>query len=103
MAKKRKRHTSQEKTAILREHLINKVPVSDLCDRHDINPRIFYYWQKTMFENMPSIFESRNKSSEVSGLQKQNDALKAKLAHKDTVIGQIMEDYVAVKKSLGEV
>ena len=102
MAKKRKRYTSQEKTAILREHLINKVPVSDLCDQHDINPRLFYYWQKTMFENMPSVFES-HKGSEVSLLRKQNDALKAKLAHKDTVIGQIMEDYVAVKKSLGEV
>ena len=86
----------------MREHLINKIPVSNLCDQHDIHPTLFYYWQKTMFENMPSIFESR-KDSEVFTLRKQNDALKAKLAQKDAVIGQIMEDYVAVKKNLGEV
>ncbi|MBF0371584.1 MAG: transposase [Magnetococcales bacterium] len=36
MPKKRKNHTAQEKTAILREHLINKVPISNLCDRHGI-------------------------------------------------------------------
>ena len=101
MGKNRKRYTSQEKASILREHLINKVSVSDLCDQHDIHPTLFYQWQKIMFESIPSIFESR-RGSEVSVLRKENDALKEKLVHKDAVIGQIMEDYVAVKKSLGE-
>jgi transposase len=101
MSKKRKNHTAQEKTAILREHLINRVPVSDLCDRHGIHPTQFYRWQKTMFEGLPQLFESR-RGSEVSSLRRQNESLKEKLAHKDTVIAQITEDYVAVKKSLGE-
>lgn len=67
-----------------------------------MHPSLLYHWQKIMFESMPSVFESR-KGSEISALRKQNDALKAKLAHKDTVIGQIMEDFVAAKKNLGEV
>lgn len=81
--------------------IADKIPVSDLCDRHGVHPTLFYRWQKIMFEGMALFFESRN-GSEVSNLRRQNEALKEKLAHKDTVIAQIMEDYVAVKKSLGE-
>jgi transposase-like protein len=102
MSKTRKRYSSQEKTSILREHLINKVPVSDLCDQHGIHPTLFYQWQKNMFENMPLIFESK-RGTEVSRLRRQNDELKAKLSHKDMVIAEIMEEYVAIKKnSLGD-
>ncbi len=85
----------------MKEHLVNKVPVSDLCDQHGFHPTLFYRWQKIMFEGMALLFEPRQ-GSEVSKLRKQNEALKAKLAHKDTIIAHIMEDYVAVKKSLGE-
>ena len=102
MDKKRKHHSPQEKTAILREHLINRVPVSDLCDQHGLHPTLFYRWQKTVFEGMSTLFETK-RDSETSRLQRQIEALREKLANKDAVIGQIMEDYVAVKKSLGEV
>ena len=98
MSKTRKRYSSQEKTSILRAHLINKVPVSDLCDQHGIHPTLFYQWQKNMFENLPLIFESK-RDAEVSRLRRQNEALKAKLSHKDMVISEIMEEYIAVKKN----
>ena len=83
--KKRKKHTAQEKTAILRDHLINKVPVSDLCDKHGIHPTQFYRWQKSMFENMSLLFEPK-RGSEASILRRQNEALKVKLTQKDEVI-----------------
>ena len=102
MDQKRKHYSAQEKTAILREHLINKVPVSDLCDQYGLHPTLFYRWQKTVFEGMATLLETK-RDSETSRLQRQNEALREKLANKDEVIGQIMEDYVAVKKSLGEV
>ena len=47
------------------------------------------------------LFESRQ-ASETARLRQQNEELKDKLANKDTVIAQITEEYVAVKKSLGE-
>ncbi len=99
--KKRKNHTAQEKTAILRDHLINKVPVSDLCDKHGIHPTQFYRWQKSLFENMSSLFEPKG-GSEASKLRQQNEALKAKLTQKDAVISEIMEDFIAVKKRHGD-
>lgn len=102
MEKKRRRYSPQEKTAILREHLINKVPVSDICDRHGLHPTLFYQWQKVAFEGMPALFESRQ-DTEASRLRKQNEVLQGKLANKDAVIAQITEEYVAAKKSLGEI
>ena len=99
-SKQRKNHTAQEKTAILRDHLINKVPVSDLCDKHGLHPTQFYRWQKSMFENMPLLFEPK-RGSEASLLRRQNEALKVKLSQKDEVISEIMEDYIAAKKRCG--
>lgn len=101
MARSRKRYSSQEKAAILREHLIDHAPVSDLCDKHGIQPTLFYTWQRALFENLPSLFErgARSSAKQSNG---QVEKLQKKLAHKDEVIAQIMEDFVAVKKSLGE-
>lgn len=101
MGKKRKKHTSEQKAAILREHLVDKVPVSDLCDKHGIHPTIFYRWQKKMFENLPQLFD-RERGSRPSTLETQNQALREKLAHKDRVISEIMEDYIEVKKTFGD-
>ena len=56
--KTRKRFTSQEKVAILRLHLLEHTPVSDLCDQHGIHPTMFYRWQKEFFENA-AAFDSR--------------------------------------------
>jgi transposase-like protein len=100
MGRVRKNHTAQEKASILREHLIEKVPVSELCERHGIQPTVFYRWQKRMFENLPGLFE-RSRGSDGGSLKAQNEALKAKLAHKDMVIAEIMEDFIETKKTLG--
>ena len=42
MRKPRKNDTPSEKVAILRRHLIDRVPVSDLCDEHPLSPTLFY-------------------------------------------------------------
>lgn len=47
----RKHHTPEEKVTILRRHLIDRVPVSTLCDEHQVHPTVFYRWLKQFFEN----------------------------------------------------
>jgi transposase len=96
----RRKFTPQDKAAIVREHLIEKVPVSDLCDKHGLKPTLFYRWQKDMLENMAALFE-RQSGSETASLKRENEALRQRLVDKDRVIAQIMEDFVAVKKTLG--
>jgi len=42
----RRHFTPDEKAAILRRHLADKVPVSDLCDEYHLQPSVFYLWQR---------------------------------------------------------
>lgn len=41
MSKKRKNYTPEEKVRILKKHLAEKVPVSDLCDQYGLHPTVF--------------------------------------------------------------
>ena len=100
MTQQRRRFSAPEKVAILRRHLIEKVPISELCDEHHLAPTLFYRWQKEFFENGAAAFE-RDNDAELQRLQERNEALQAKLAHKDEVIAEIMESHVELKKKLG--
>ena len=101
MRKRRKYFTPTEKVAILRRHLIEKVPVSDLCDQYQIQPTIFYARQRQLFENGSAAFGRKNRSAE-AGHQRAIAALRDKLRRKDEVVSELMEEHVQLKKELGE-
>lgn len=98
----RRKFTGEEKMAILRRHLVEKLPVSDVCDQAGINPTLFYRWQKELFENGASAFGRRTDDTRDRKLEEKVASLEQKLAHKDEVIAEIMADHVRLKKSLGE-
>jgi len=102
MTQQRRRFSAQEKVAVLRRHLVEKVAVSDLCDEFHLAPNLFYRWQKEFFENGAAAFE-QDSSTELRHLKDRVEALQTKLAHKDEVIAEIMESHVALKKTLGRV
>jgi transposase-like protein len=101
MVHKRRQYSGEEKVRILRRHLVDKVPVSDLCDEHGLNPNVFYRWQKEFFEKGAVVFERRNDARE-RRLEERVARQGAKLARKDEVIAEIMEEHTKLKKSLGE-
>jgi transposase len=106
MAKKYKKYSPEEKVRLLRLHLIEKEPVSDICDRHGLHPNVFYKWQKLFFENGAAAFAQSDKGFKGSGfkkLERQNAQLKARIANKDEVIAEIMASHIELKKSLGEI
>jgi len=109
MRKERKNWTGPEKMAILREHLIEGVPISAVCDKHGIQPTMFYSWQKRLFEGGAAVFENGHGGPGGGPSKRQQDAqarrieaLEAKLRQKDEVVAEIMAEHVALKKSLGE-
>ena len=61
MKKERKHYTPEEKVAILRRHLVDKVPVSELCEELGLQPTVFYRWQKEFFENGAAAFQSQER------------------------------------------
>lgn len=103
MEKTRRQFTPQQKVAILREHLIEHTPVSDLCDKHQLHPTLFYQWQKAFFENGAAAFETSRSRAHVSSKEQDKiAALEAKLKSKNEVLAEIVEELVRTKKELGE-
>ncbi len=104
MNNERKRHTPEEKVTILRRHLVDKVPVSTLCDEHQLHPTVFYRWLKQFFENGATAFGPAPRADQQVEAREQRIAfLEAKLKKKDEVLAELMEEHVALKKSLGEI
>ena len=105
MRRQRRNFCGSEKTAILREHLIDRVPVSEVCDKHGLNPTLFYQWQKKLFEEGAVVFEqpraqsNRQKAAEARRIE----ALEAKMKEKNEVLAELMGEHVALKKTLGAI
>ena len=97
----RRRLTPEQKIAILKAHLVDKKPISDLCNQHGLQPSQFYRWQQEFFERGSVIFESRGEKPSTA-LERKVTALEEKLARKDSVLAELMEEHMALKKSLGE-
>jgi transposase len=103
MRKERKHYTSEEKVNSLRRHLLDKIPVSDLCEELGLQPTVFYRWQKEFFENGASAFESKERPArQVEERQKRIEFLEKKVQTKDEVLAELMAEHIALKKSLGE-
>lgn len=103
MSNNRKNFTSREKVMILKHHLLEQVPVSDLCDKYGMHPTVFYRWQKEFFEKGVSVFESSRRDSASRRLERKVVELEEKLSRKNEVLSELMEEHVALKKSLGEI
>ena len=93
----------------VRLHLLEKEPVSDVCDKHGLQPTVFYRWQKQLFERGGEALRS-SRDTETTRLRRQITQLEKKLVQKDQVLGEVMEEYVALhlpwravpgKKALG--
>ena len=104
MSNERKHYTAQEKVAILRLHFLEKKPVSDLCDQYRIHPTLFYRWQKEFFENGAAAFEANGKRRKtLEGVKDRKIAvLEGKMQQKNEVLAELMQEYVQLKKELGE-
>src|SRR5206468_6559297 len=73
----------------LNRHLVEKVPVSNLCDELDIAPNLFYRWQQEFFENGHAAFDNGRKAKSVEdGNERKIEKLEAKLQRKDSEIGR---------------
>jgi len=98
----RRHFTAEQKIAILRQHLLEAVPISTLCDQHHIHPTLFYRWQKELFENAAAAFAKPLRSPAVGKAELTIQRLQHKLRQRDEALAELMQEHVALKKSLGE-
>ena len=102
--KRTRRHfTPAEKATIVKRHLLEGTPVSNLCDEFNITPTQFYQWQRQLFENAHLAFENGRKSRAVDDAKDDKiERLEAKLQRKNEVMAELMEEHTQLKKDLGE-
>ena len=98
----RRQYSGAEKVKILRLHLLEGKPISDVCEEHGINPSLFYQWQKVFFENGERAFEAVAPHRAHTRLEKELSATQARLQRKHEVLSELMEEHIRLKKELGE-
>lgn len=100
--KKRRNYTAEEKVALIKQHLLERVPVSDICEQQQLNPTVFYRWLKTFFENGTAAFQSSSKPDPLTrNLQRKVEKLETRLKEKNEVIAEVTEEFVSLKKERG--
>jgi len=104
MPRQRRHHTPEQKVALLRLHLLEKKPVSDICQENNLAVNLFYLWQKQLFENGTAAFDNSGKRRKTDQDAKDRTiaALQEKLQRKHEVLSELMEEHVQLKKELGE-
>lgn len=100
--KSRRQFDGSQKVAIVKRHLVDKVPVSDLCDEYQILPNQFYQWQKQLFEQGASAFERKSGKHLTDARDQKIARLEAKLTEKNEVVAELLQEHVQLKKELGE-
>jgi len=102
-SKSRRRFGAEKKAQIVRRHLADKVPVSDLADEYGVQPSQIHTWVKQVLDQAEKAFE---RSSPPRRNEVAKDAkiaqLEEKLTTKNEVISELMEENVKAKKANGE-
>ena len=104
MSTQRRRFGTDQKAAILKRYLVDKVPISDLCDEYGIKPNQVYAWQKILVDNLEAAFHpvAKRAANKVSVQEEKIARLENKLQQKNEVISELMEENVRAKKANGE-
>ena len=95
---RRNRYTAKQKIEILREHLENRVPVSELAERYGVHPSQIARWKKRLFEGGPEIF-SRSAGPNGAENNRKHKRLTEKLKKAQEVITELTTENLELRKN----
>jgi transposase len=99
--KRERRHWSaEEKIKLLRRHLIEKIPISKICEEARLAPSLFHRWQEQLFVNAALALEG--KRMERTQDQQRVEKLEQKIRQKDEILVELLAEHIALKKEFGE-
>jgi transposase-like protein len=52
----RRQYTPDQKAALVRQHVVDKKPVSEICSAAQLQPSVFYKWERDLLEAAPAVF-----------------------------------------------
>ena len=94
----RKRYSAEEKSAIVLEILQDGKKISDVAEEHGIHPNQIMLWKKQALENMAELFKTERKDITAKKEQREISELKSQIAHKDSVIAELADENMSLKK-----
>lgn len=98
------RLSAEEKLAAIREHLVNKVPVSEVCAKYRCAPSVFYKWQTDLFSQGAAVLEGKRlhknggTDKAVVAAQQKIARLESTLAVREQAISELVADNIRLKK-----
>ncbi len=100
---KRRRFNGTEKIGILKKHLLEGTPISNLCQEFAIAPSQFYDWQRQLFEGGAALFDAKRlRPGQPDDRDQKIKELELKLAHKNEVLSEAIDALVTAKKLNGD-
>jgi transposase len=90
--------SADDTAKLLHRYLIEKGPVSKLCEQAQLAPSMFHRWQELWFLNAPLALQG-NRSPERNLDQRRIEKLERQ---NDEVLADLMAEHVRLKKELGE-
>ena len=99
--KQRKHYLPEQKVIILRELLENNVPISQLAEKYEVHTNDIYNWKKKLFEGASLVFDSgKSKNQKSDQIQTKVSQLEEKLKKREEAINYLVQDNIALKKSI---
>lgn len=100
-----KQFTPQEKALLVKRHLLEDVPISQLCEENSIRPAVFQKWLEEFFRNSAAAFSTphnrRGRPPKQWCEYQQVRDLERKLEQKDEAMAQLLAEHLKLKKKLG--
>jgi len=91
----RRHFSSDRKFEIVKEVLVGKVPVSEVCRKYSIDTRQYYSWQKRFLEGAYEAFRNG-----ISKRGRKEQSKEAEIERMKNVITTLAEENLTLKKSL---
>jgi len=70
MSQQRRRFSPEQKVQIIREVLKNHISVSEVCEKHNLSPNVYYRWEKEFFERGVEAFKNNGNNNKVNSKEK---------------------------------
>jgi len=96
MSTEKRKHSAEFKVKVLREHLEQQVAIGKICEQYNLHPNLVYLWKKELFSGAMEMFSKRKNTREDEKITR----LEEKLKDKDSLISEIIEDNLRLKKNL---
>jgi transposase len=97
-----RQHSAEFKMKVLKTHLADQMPVSEVCEKYGIKPSVYYKWQQELFAQGGLIFQANKPNKIHEQYQKKIKSLENKLLEKNNVLAELTQEYISLKKGFGE-